>query len=329
MPRMLHVVVGLGLALDLALAACDDPAINGATWGVTGGAPHSGHLAVGRLRLGTKVCGGTLVGQKTVLSAAHCVDESGGSATFELDDGTSWPVDQIVIHPGYVKSDPPNWDWNRTFADIAVLRLKQAPTVKGIEICTVTPAKGLPVTIIGHGTTECHVLDAGLDGAGDLLSCSDGGGVKRMAQNSVAEVFEHELSIKGAANACIGDSSASVLVTIAGREMLVGLPAHGKLPCGTLSYAMRADAFFAWIDQVAKQDVYADRTLLGDGGAAVYSEAAVGPGDSTIQRSQAEDSLWGGCTMSPGPRPLLWSLLVLLVGLGRRRARRSDRRSVR
>jgi Trypsin len=285
---------------------------------ISGGTDHSGHLAIGQLKVnGSQLCAGTLVGKQTVLTSAHCVKEA-AKIVFVLDDGKTFEVASTAIHPGHSSS---SWPWSGSYYDIAVLRLKTAPQIKGIEVSPRFPNKGLPVTIIGYGHPNCVTTkDFGFTTklGKDAISCT-GTTVKRIAQNTIAEVFEHEISIEGKANACKGDSGGAVLAKINGKELLVGIPANGAMPCGVQSYSTRIDAFLPWIDKTAKKDLLVDRSLFGDGrgdGSLIHLDASAT--DTTIFRgNNGLNHLSGGCELkpvaAPGARMGPLSLIILII----------------
>src|SRR5512135_434460 len=83
-------MTGCGAGIEIEAHSRQTAVVNGKT--------DTGHAAVGLLKLGSSLCTGTLIGSRTVLTAAHCVE--GTSAKFEIA-GKSYDVAQMTPHPGY------------------------------------------------------------------------------------------------------------------------------------------------------------------------------------------------------------------------------------
>jgi hypothetical protein len=228
----------------LAAGACglhDAPATASRQNAITDGVAHKGHASVGRLSLSDKngqtyTCTATLIGRRTVLTAAHCLADI-VSSTFHVGE-SSYPVSRMVAHPSYSTSPMRN--------DIAVLILSRAVSgVTPTPISIKAPAVGQQLTLIGFGITK--------DGASDS-------GTKRIAKNVVAGVQPVRINMQGTGgsvgNICNGDSGGPTFATIDGQEVQVGVHSHGNpAACGISEWDARIDPFVGWIQRVAENDV--------------------------------------------------------------------------
>ncbi len=211
---------------------------------ITDGTTYNGHPSVGWLHINNStLCTGTLIGSKTVLTAAHCI-QTGKSHVFYVG-GSSYTATSTTFHNGFNPTTKDN--------DIAIVTLATAPTVTPTPISGWAPTVGQSLTLIGYGKTS---------------SGSDDAGTKRTATNTVATVSSQKFTFNGTGggigNTCFGDSGGPAFASFDGTEVQVGVTSGGSDPCGTLGVDMRADAYYSWINIKSGGDlVGACRVTLG------------------------------------------------------------------
>lgn len=220
------------------------------TFEIVNGQLHDGpndHPAVGRLNIGSAYCTATLVGQKTVLTAAHCLFP--GNTHYFLTASASYKAQSVTRHPNY---DPNNTIFSLTGYDIGVVMLEEAPGITPATLSTVAPTIGMSVTLIGFGRSQ--------KGANDQ-------GVKRIAYNTVAKLENIDLmtylgSGGSTGNLCDGDSGGPSLTDHGGKEILIGV--HSLLKstgtCGLDGSDTRVDLYKSWLETTSGGDIQFEGT---------------------------------------------------------------------
>jgi len=221
-------------------AACDGaPIVVGQrSSAIVNGAETSLHPAVGALLSGGSAgCTATLVGPRTVLTAAHCV-EANGSVVFypHQFSGTGYTAEHVTVHPDYAGGNK---------SDLAVVRLtEEVAGVTPLPIAAQAPVVGQHVELYGFGKTG--------EDLGEF-------GTKRRTINTIAEVSGQIFSVFGAesdkGNVCDGDSGGPTLTLENGRTVVVGVHSTKGGVCGQAGHDMRVDVFRGWIAHAAEGDL--------------------------------------------------------------------------
>jgi hypothetical protein len=254
--------------------------VGSTTSAIVNGSLHHGHPAVGIMLTGTSLCTVTLVGCKTVLSAAHCLYASDSNGDNILCNASNKPAntscdtnlgvlryDKVQIVFGCSNLD--NCSADKYFdstavythasypgaypytADLAVVRLDRAPAVTPLPVTASSPSKGMKLTMVGYGITDYENNDSG---------------TKRVGTTKVDKVesshFSHEAASGGNAGICSGDSGGPAFATVGGKETVIGVASYGYNPevngvvhCGD-GYHARLD--LSWIKSVSGGDLAVD-----------------------------------------------------------------------
>lgn len=203
-------------------------------------------------------CGGTLIARNWVLTAGHCVRDSGGftPTPSEIEvlvgtqdlaaGGTRIAVKEFRIHPAWLALDGRN--------DLALLRLDHpAPASIPFQPITaqgVSPGGGTPVTTTGWGTTQFGEPDYQTklrQVTVNVSSPSD-------CQAGYGGFYQQATMVCAAApgkDSCQGDSGGPLVENRGGTWIQVGIVSTGE-GCATPGFPgiyTRVAAFSSWIKE--------------------------------------------------------------------------------
>jgi secreted trypsin-like serine protease len=234
---------------------------------IVGGEPvdfadHPSYVSVYKLGTG---CGGAIIGKRSVLTAAHCIDNDFmkyGGVYFHVD-GDPRPkklgeIAQIIIHPQYTRTPVTKYD-------LAVIQMKEeinfSKTIKSIKLAgpSFQLRSDRPVTIIGLGkiegntnarqlmTAQINLLPQATDAkfwieflAGDktsYLSTIKPYGASINLSYSASKVL----------GPCHGDSGGPQFIDHNGERYLVGIMSFIRGDCGYFSGYSSVPYFYNWI----------------------------------------------------------------------------------
>jgi len=211
----------------------------------------------------SQFCGGSLIREDVVLTAAHCVDgaqTSGinvylGSQTLSNDDGNGEfiAVNQIVMHEGYNRGSFEN--------DVALLFLETSsslPVVPTISSALMNGvALGEAMKVAGWGNMEPfdptfpnHLQEVDVNYT-DAAIC-EAAYEPLFGANSIKESMICAGTPEGGKDACHGDSGGPLIVNVEGVDYQAGVVSWGNPTCAqTGFYGVYAKVayFEEWLDR--------------------------------------------------------------------------------
>jgi V8-like Glu-specific endopeptidase len=241
------------LLATLLLGACVEQTVDRGDQPIHGGELTADHPAIGYLSAGDGQCTATLIGERTLLTARHCVGEEAAAGQFETDDPAT--VEFFVTDDATDKGEligiaaselialPIEMGTYWPDSDLAIVLLESTPdpAIARIALATAPPVAGEPIVLVGFGWTEHLTV-----------------GQKRQAATTIAEVTTTWLRFGGPANIDGGDSGGPSLVTRGDETLLLGVHSHMLLAAeweDRTGVDMRVDAFLDWIMDSADGDV--------------------------------------------------------------------------
>lgn len=200
---------------------------------------------------GGSLCTAEVISPHVVLSAAHCTGGENPSVTNAV-----W---RVYLGPDFSKA---------TAADLlAVKEARYNPKFDinnlpaGNDVGVAILQNALPSTIVplplNHGS-----MDSGFDGKPvrfvgyglDNATAQTGAGVKRTTTTTLSDHSALLLHFADTTHeTCNGDSGGPALMTLGGRETIVGLTSYGDVNCAMGGWDTRVDAMAAWIDSYVQQ----------------------------------------------------------------------------
>jgi hypothetical protein len=198
-----------------------------------------------------------MIGCQTILTAAHCICEAGGTAgpcpngTFILD-----PVDYLIFipHAGefFVRdvSIAPGYDFG-VASDVALLELEFPVRSVAPEMINALASPGIPTsaTIAGFGTLSGTSADSQIKREGDVVTSNCAG--------SGVSDDEFICWTDPAATTCSGDSGGPLFADVGAGITVAGVHSGGTPVCTLASPAFDTDVFVnsPWIASAGGADL--------------------------------------------------------------------------
>jgi secreted trypsin-like serine protease len=243
----------------LTLAGCTGAAMDPGVVGeeIIGGTTDTTDSAVVLLYMtvpgqqGGALCTGEVVSPHVVLTAAHCTggeDPTVTNATWRVflgnDFSTATAADLLAVKEAHFN---PSFSINNlpggNDVGVAILQNALPSTIVPLTYNRASMDSGFdgkPVRFVGYG------LDNG--------TAQTGAGVKRTTTTTLSDHTALLLHFSdGTHETCNGDSGGPALMTLGGKETIVGLTSYGDVNCAAGGYDTRVDAMAAWIDHYVQQ----------------------------------------------------------------------------
>jgi V8-like Glu-specific endopeptidase len=212
---------------------------------IIGGSPEAGYPSVAlTLTPSGFACTGALIGTRTLLTAAHCVEADitggshGGTAYFGANiDAPDEDIRilRLMMHRYY---DPANV---RDYDIGLMLLARDAPATLAPMPLRLDP---LPEDLVG---TSVRVVGFGVDDG----PAQTGAGVKRSVELVINSMSDVHLGLGDAQkNICQGDSGGPTLLAFDGVETVIAVSSYGTNQCQGGSKVVRSDAYADFLIEV-------------------------------------------------------------------------------
>lgn len=221
----------LGASLLISLGACapgDGRATVELSSDITSGTMDEADSAVvALLSSGQAYCTGTVVGDRWVLTAAHCLRSMTPSEVYlgtrPAGGGRRLQVACTIVHPRF--------SFIGLQDDVGLVELVERAPVEPLPLREqpLDPAfVGSTVRLVGFGTTS---------------STDTGSALKRTGTARISALDAQKLTLQAApSQTCLTDSGAPVLLERDGREYVAGVSSSGGARCQEYARAVRVDA---------------------------------------------------------------------------------------
>lgn len=205
-------------------------------------------------------CGGSLIADDVVITAAHCVDTSSPSDVqvavgylilSEIPYGERQDVIEIIVHP--------DWDDETSENDIALLILEDGSVNSSVEKIDLVAAddfigEGEDVRATGWGQTESLPYTDSLRWVDMEIAADPGDACQSYggAYDPVSMICATGLSGSNIKDTCYGDSGGPLFTTAGGNYNLVGLTSWGY-DCGLENYPGIYTRLTTYLDWIAEE----------------------------------------------------------------------------
>lgn len=182
-------------------------------------------------------CTCTLIGDRKVLTAAHCIEGDPVPASVGFGPSENAPTDLIPI----VRMDQhPQYDNEVVINDVAILEIERMPALVPMAVRSTPVAPGERVVLVGFGVSNA--------------AAGTGSGLKRETHGTVTELKPTEFDYDSVnTNICQGDSGGPALAMGPHGWVVVGVAstvfATETGECLTGGTHMRPDAFRAFVGE--------------------------------------------------------------------------------